>query len=182
MKISFSKTREQFPLSKNKIIKKTLTTSLVWLLGLVPLFIIWIVAGSSTDIESLNTSKIIGVIGIGYLVFVVLITTLLYFYQVWYFSVYFYDLTDDFIIIKKGPITPHEITIPYERVQDIYVDQDLLDRLFGIYDVHLSSATFSSGAEAHIDGVEKKAADGLRDLLLKTVQQKISKNRQHINN
>ena len=55
--------------------------------------------------------------------------------------------------------------------------QDLLDRIFGLYDIHLSSATFSSGMEAHIDGVEKQAADGLRKILLETVKQRISKNR-----
>ncbi len=100
-----------------------------------------------------------------------------YLYQRWYFAVYFYDLTQDYIVIRKGPITPQEITIPYERVQDVYVDQDLLDRILGLYDVHLSSATISSGMEAHIDGVEKPAADGLRAVLLQTVSERISKRR-----
>lgn len=90
----------------------------------------------------------------GFLFSVILLT---YLYQGWYFAVYFYDLTPDFIQIKKGPITPREITLPYERIQDVYVDQDLLDRIFGLYDVHLSSATISSGIEAHIDGLEKQA-------------------------
>ncbi|MBI2451264.1 MAG: PH domain-containing protein [Parcubacteria group bacterium] len=107
--------------------------------------------------------------------FVVILST--YFYQRWYFAVYFYDLTPDFIQIKKGPITPREITLPYERIQDVYVDQDLLDRIFGLYDVHLSSATISSGVEAHIDGVEKQAAEGLRAILLETIKQRISKNK-----
>ncbi len=102
---------------------------------------------------------------------------LTYLYERWYFAVYFYDLTPDFIQIKKGPITPREITIPYERIQDVYVDQDLFDRIFGLYDVHLSSATASSGMEAHIDGVEKQAAEGLRAILLETIKQRISKNR-----
>jgi putative membrane protein len=102
---------------------------------------------------------------------------LIYLYQRWYFAVYFYDLTPDFIQIRKGPITPREITIPYERIQDVYVDQDLLDRIFGLYDVHLSTATISSGMEAHIDGLEKQAAEGLRTVLLETVKQRISKNR-----
>lgn len=99
----------------------------------------------------------------------------MYQFQIWYFQVYFYDLTDDFIIIRKRVITPREITIPYERVQDIYVDQDLFDRIFGLYDVHLSSATISSGMEAHIDGVEKTAADGLRKIILEKVTEKIKK-------
>ena len=98
-----------------------------------------------------------------------------YQYQRWYFQVYFYDLTDDFIIIKKRVFTPIEITIPYERVQDVYVDQDLIDRIMGLYDVHLSSATISSGIEAHIDGVEKEASDGLRKIILEKVSEKIKR-------
>jgi len=51
----------------------------------------------------------------------------------------------------------------------------LYDRIFGLFDVHLSSATISSGMEAHIDGLEKPAADGIRAALLQIVGQRISK-------
>lgn len=81
----------------------------------------------------------------------------------------------DYLVIKKGPITPKEITIPWERIQDVYVDQDIFDRIFGLYDVHLSTATFTSGMQAHIDGVEKEAADGLREELLEKIKNRISK-------
>lgn len=57
----------------------------------------------------------------------------------------------------------------------MYVDQDIWDRIFGIYDVHLSSATISSGMEAHIDGLEKPAADGIRAVLLQIIGERISK-------
>lgn len=174
MQISMSKTREQFPLSTKKVIKKTLTGTLALT---IVLLVFWIIIAIAVGASSKGSAGIIGIITIGIfgLIFIVLLLT--YLYQKWYYAVYFYDLTNDFIIIKKGPITPREITIPYERVQDVYVDQDLLDRFFGLYDVHLSSATISSGMEAHIDGVEKLAADGLRKMLLETVQQRISKNR-----
>jgi putative membrane protein len=109
--------------------------------------------------------------------FLSVIIVVTYFYQLWYYNVYFYDLTADYIVIRKGPITPHEITIPYERIQDVYVDQDIFDRLFGLYDVHLSSATVSSGEAAHIDGLEKLASDGLRNALLQIISEKISKNK-----
>jgi membrane protein YdbS with pleckstrin-like domain len=174
MKIAMSKTREQFPLSEKKIIKKTLKVNLVLA---VILLVIWIIAAVSTGLSGGASVGVLGLVTVATLVFLFLFFSVTYFYQKWYWSVYFYDLTDDFIIIKKHPITPTEITIPYERVQDIYVDQDLLDRFFGLYDVHLSSATISSGMEAHIDGVEKQAADGLRKALLETVQRRISKNR-----
>lgn len=173
MKIAVSKTREQFPLSRKKIIKKT--TSLIW--GLTFFLLILIVGGLlilSWDNENFF-SKYIGMALFYWVLFMIFITIVNYIYQRWYFAVYYYDLNEDYIVIKKGPITPKEITIPYERIQDVYVDQDIFDRIFGLYDVHLSSATVSSGIEAHIDGVEKQAAEGLRAKLLQTVQQKISK-------
>jgi len=179
MQLAMSKTREQFPLSEKKPLKKTIPSILSaiailfififlgWLLRLAFLELNWITL-------SLNTLFLWGIL----IVLLLIISCfLVYKYQVWYFQVYFYDLTDDFIIIRKRVFTPREITIPYERVQDVYIDQDLLDRILGLYDVHLSSATVSSGIEAHIDGVEKAAADGLRKIILEKVSEKIKKGR-----
>ena len=171
MQIAQSKTREQFPLSYRKIIKKTIANTIAY--AIVLLVIITFSLGSAGQ----EAFSWIGMTVLGFFVLLFIIFILTYLYQRWYFEVYFYDLTPDFIQIKKGPITPREITIPYERLQDVYVDQDLLDRIFGLYDVHLSSATASSGMEAHIDGVEKQSAEGLRSILLETVKQRISKNR-----
>ena len=174
MQIAQSKTREQFPLSYKKIIKKTMASTIAIT---ILLLVIW--GFSAFMLGSIGQEAIgwLGTATFGIFVFLFVVILLTYLYQRWYFAVYFYDLTPDFIQIKKGPITPREITLPYERIQDVYADQDLLDRIFGLYDVHLSSATISSGIEAHIDGVEKQAAEGLRNILLQTVQQRISKNR-----
>jgi len=175
MKIAQSKTREQFPLSYKKIMKKTIANTIaITLLFLVIWgFLVYMLNTLGQGITSgwfgITTFGIFGL-----LFFVILFT---YLYERWYFAVYFYDLANDFIQIKKGPITPREITIPYERIQDVYVDQDIFDRIFGLYDVHLSSATVSSGMEAHIDGVDKKGAEGLRAILLETIKQRISKNK-----
>ena len=174
MQIAQSKTREQFPLSYKKIIKKTMvsTIAITILLLVIWGFLAFMLGSIGQEAVGWLGTATFGIFG--FLFIVILLT---YLYQHWYFAVYFYDLTNDFIQIKKGPITPREITIPYERIQDVYVDQDILDRIFGLYDVHLSSATVSSGMEAHIDGVEKQAAEGLRGILLETVKQRISKNR-----
>lgn len=170
MEIATSQTREKYPLSTKKILKKTIGYSLIWILVLsfvmVPASIF---LSEATDSFVLPVLVYIAVMGLTIL--------LTYLYELWYFKVYFYDLTSDFIVIRKGPITPREITIPYERVQDVYVDQDIIDRFFGLYDVHLSSATISSGMAAHIDGVVKNNADGLRNELLQTVSAKIAKTR-----
>lgn len=176
MEIAWSKTREQFPLSQKKIIKKTIAGTVGAIIGLAIILIIIVVLFTSLipQLGSLAVS-ILGASIVGFIVLMLIIIILTYLYQRWYFAVYFYDLTNDYIVIKKGPITPREITIPYERIQDVYVDQDIFDRIFGLYDVHLSSATVSSGMEAHIDGVEKEAADGLRAILLNTVKERISR-------
>jgi membrane protein YdbS with pleckstrin-like domain len=168
MAISTSKTREQFPLSSKKILKKTIDSVLAWailmIIFLIPLLIF---------LTFLHFSLIL--FFVLYVLFFLVILIPTYIYQVWYFNVYYYDLDPDYVVIRKGPITPREITIPYERIQDVYVDQDIFDRILGLYDVHLSSATYSSGMQAHIDGVEKPAADGLRALLLQTIAQKLNK-------
>lgn len=83
-----------------------------------------------------------------------------------YIRRYYYDVNENFITIKKGVFAPAEIHVQYAKIQDVYVDQDILDRIMGLYDVHIASATATSAIEAHIDGVEKGSADGLKDLLL----------------
>jgi len=174
MRIAQSKTRDQFPLSYKKVIKKTIASTIgITILLLVVWGFLAFLVGSIAQ-EAIGWLGTAAFCSFGLLLVGILLT---YLYQHWYFAVYFYDLTPDFVQIRKGPITPREITIPYERIQDIYVDQDLLDRVLGLYDVHLSSATVSSGMEAHIDGVERRAAEGLRAVLLETVKQRISKNR-----
>lgn len=169
MNIARSNTRDQFPLSPRKIFKKTLGSIIVFgLFSLVCLVLAFVVAPSTSG------GAIALFVAALFFLFIILLAWL---YQRWFFAVYFYDLTNDYIVIRKGPITPSEITIPYERIQDVYVDQDLLDRMLGLYDVHLSSATVSSGMSAHIDGVEKQAAEGLRAILLNTVKERISKHK-----
>lgn len=171
MSISSSPTREKYPLSHKKIIKKSLG-SWIGLFTLATFVALIVGAGTESAMSSLIT----------FLILFGPLAGLVYLYQLWYFNVYYYDLNADFIVIRKNPITPKEINIPYERVQDIYMDQDIMDRIFGIYDVHLSSATISSGMEAHIDGLEKTAADGLKNELLSIVNKKIRKTPNVTNN
>jgi putative membrane protein len=173
--MAMSKTREQFPLSSKKPLKKT-TSFIITIFALFVLLAV-ILGISTIGIEKFFNlpRNLVGPVLIYGSLFLILLCFLIYKYQVWYFQTYFYELTDDFVIIRKGVFTPKEITIPYERIQDVYVDQDILDRIFGLYDVHISSATISSGIEAHIDGVEKEAAEGLRNVILKRLHEKIQK-------
>ncbi len=87
-----------------------------------------------------------------------------------YIRTYYYSADENFITIKKGVFMPVEIHVQYQKIQDVYVDQDLLDRIMGLYDVHIASATVSSGIEAHIDGVTKENAEGLKEFLLHSIK------------
>jgi len=175
MAIAASKTREKYPLSRRKIIKKTFLSVIGWFVLYLIVFGAGIpLAGYFESMWNINiptwiySSSIFG----GFIIFLIILGVN-YLYQVLYFNSYYYEFSDSFIVIRKGVIMPTEISIPWERVQDVYVDQDLLDRILSIYDVHLSTATMTSGMEAHIDGVEKEAADGLKTVLLKTIGEKI---------
>ena len=170
MKIEMTAAREQYPLSSKKVTKKTIIGTfgfLVWLLMVYAITWVALIFGTGKFAFPLTT--------LGFVAVVPIIIVLDYLYQRWYFAAYFYDLNPDYLVIRKGTITSQEITVPYERFQDVYVDQDILDRMFGLYDVHIASASISSGMEAHIDGVGQQAAESLRILLLQKLRERMTR-------
>lgn len=90
-------------------------------------------------------------------------------YQLLYFLTYFYDMDDNNFIVRKGVIAKREITIPFNKVTDVYVDQDMLDVMLGLYNVHISTPTVESGQFAHIDGLNRRGAVELRRLVLNRI-------------
>jgi putative membrane protein len=164
--------QQQFPLSPKKFWKKFLPTIIPILIvslilgGVSALFPLFQTSGSLAGQMSQMISLFIGVS--------VVLAILLFAANIWYFKAYirnyFYDGGDNFITIKKKVFTPQEIHIQYPKIQDVYVDQDLLDRVMGLYDVHIASATAASGIEAHIDGVDATVAEGLKNFFLQKIQ------------
>ncbi len=146
-----------YPLERRKIIKKTISTLLGWLIMYVIFgFLIWI------------RSKRFAFITIFIILFFV-IAFLILIYQIYYYKFYFYDLKDDLMIIRKGVIGRTEANTQYPRIQNVFVDQDMLDRLFRLYDVHIITAGIEMATTHplnHIDGLSKKNAEYLRDLIL----------------
>lgn len=57
-----------------------------------------------------------------------------------------YDLTEKFIVIKRGVITKEKTTIPFSRVQNVSVIQGPFDRRFRIYTVKIETAGFSASS------------------------------------
>ena len=153
-------TCKQIPLHPNKIIKKTIATVLGTVITLgVMLFIF------AAMIVSFAQSLCLVISG-GLILLLAVIVGGAYWYQREYYRTYYYDLKKDMLVIRKGVFAPREITIPYERVQNVFVDQDILDTVFKLYDVHLETAAIGSGINAHIDGVDEGNATKLKDIIL----------------
>lgn len=87
------------------------------------------------------------------------------FFQILYFRYYFYDLTPEEIIIMKGVVSRKRISVRYEKIQNIFIDQDFLDRIFRLYDIHIATADSQSAMAAHIDGVSRENAEKLKSIL-----------------
>ncbi|MEI6238746.1 MAG: PH domain-containing protein, partial [bacterium] len=154
-------------LSPKKYLKKMISSlgALYVLLG-VGIIIDIVTILITSDANNSDAKIVLWVILIA-AVALLLVSTFLYsWYIKTYIKRYYYAGEEHFITIKKGVFAPAEIHVQWQKIQDVYVDQDILDRIMGLYDVHIASATVASGIEAHIDGVDERAAEGLKKFFL----------------
>lgn len=152
-------TIKQYPLERTKILKKFIVAMIGWTI----VFAIVVIA-------TLLFSKMSVFLLIEILAFIAL-GVVYWWYETQYYNKYYYDIREDFLIIKKGVFAPRETTLPYEKLQDVYLDQDLFDRLFNLWDLHVSTATFLSGWEAHIDGVTIQNGETMKKIILDKIKQ-----------
>jgi membrane protein YdbS with pleckstrin-like domain len=169
--------RVTIPLEPSKIIKKTISNVLLLLFLMLcfigPLFLPLMFAIRELSASFWMISAILTIIFL--VLFLLVIPFLCYIYQKAYYKIYFYDASEDFLIIKKGVFTPRETTLPFEKINDVYIDQDLLDRGFKLFDVHFSTATEQSGLNAHIDGLNQENATKMRDLVLASIKKSVKR-------
>ena len=92
-------------------------------------------------------------------------------YQILYYRTYFYDIREESVVIRRGVICKHELTLPLVRITDVYLDQDLTARMLGLYDLHLSSPTRQSGKVAHMAGIDREGALTLKHAILQRINQ-----------
>lgn len=159
---------QDIPLSRKKIIKR----SLAGIIGLIVVFGIllagfWIYALFTQEISQSLFSTVLLWAAI---IFVILaIWTVIY--QKMYYDRYYYDWSRNTLTIRKGAIGDRQIYLQYSRIQNVFVDQDLFDRLFGLYDVHVSTVGQGSILLCHIDGLTRENADRMKAVLLKLVKE-----------
>lgn len=81
-----------------------------------------------------------------------------------------YEIDRDNIIIRKGVFAKHEVTLPFAKITDVYVDRDMLDVVFNLWDLHISTPTALSGRTAHIDGLSRDGVRKIRELILEGIR------------
>ncbi|VVC02123.1 Bacterial PH domain protein [uncultured archaeon] len=102
----------------------------VWLLGLIIIFLIC----------SLVSAAAVG--PVGPLLAVILFAPLILAegIEVWQaLDTYRFSLQPEYVFVRAGAINPHYHLLPYENIQDAQVDQGLLERIFGVASVVVST-------------------------------------------
>ena len=156
--------RRIIPLQPRKVIKKAFWGIIVVITGWsVASFVLWHLWLSTAPIEHTRTVWTAWALA---LLMLLLWRTA---YHILYFVSYFYDVDAKNMLIRKGVIAKKEITLPFSKITDVYIDQDILDVVFGLYDLHISSPTEQSGRFAHVDGIDKRGAVQLRALILERI-------------
>ncbi len=78
---------------------------------------------------------------------------------------YYYFIADDSLVIHKGVFTKQRLSLPFDRIQNINLEQKLVHRIFGVYMVKVDSAG-SAGNEISIDALTRDEAEWIRDYIL----------------
>ena len=161
------------PLDRKKIIKKTLEK--------FPVFILFLILdGIMIAVSFLFPEfKLWWSITIGIAIPIIAIISV-YIYQVYYYKLYFYNFEDASAQIRKGVISRNTGHVRYERIQNIYVDQDILDRIFGLFDVHYETAGETSGVYSHVDGLNGENSEKLVEFLNSKLYGQNKQNNQNI--
>jgi putative membrane protein len=85
-----------------------------------------------------------------------------------------YYVNEDELIVKSGALSNKTISIPFERIQSINFEQNLIHRLFNVVKLKIDTAG-SSQKEAELDGLNIKKAEAIRTLLLDEKHEALSK-------
>ena len=82
---------------------------------------------------------------------------------------YYFHLEQDQLVIKKGVFNQSLTKLPFERIQNLYIEQNVLHRLLGVVSLRVDSAG-SSGHEVTIDALEREDAEAMRAFVLERKQ------------
>ena len=152
---------KSIPLEKRKITKESLRL----IIGFGILFLIAI--GVCATLQGLQgyirLAEIVALAGMAIIIPLTII------FNYFYWKSYYYNFSSDAVIIRKGVLGVNEIVLPFEKIQNVFVDQDIIDRALGLYDVHFSTVAWQSSFLCHIDGLSGENAEKIRELIKNSI-------------
>jgi len=78
---------------------------------------------------------------------------------------YFYHLEEDQLVIQKGVFNQSRVKLPFERIQNINIEQNVLHRLLNVVSLRIDSAG-SKGSEVSIEALGRPKAEAIRQYVL----------------
>jgi len=78
---------------------------------------------------------------------------------------YYYYIKDDELVIEQGVLKKSKTIVPFERVQTINLEQNIIHRMFDVVKLKVDTAG-SAGAELEFEAISHSTADQLREMLL----------------
>ncbi len=101
-----------------------------------------------------------------------------YIFRAWsdgvYLSTFYYDVGEEYFLTRGGVIGKQQVQVPYEKIQDLEMNMDVVDRLFGLWTVSVDTAAENLSG-AHIPGLSHSDAEELRQLILSRMPKKRGK-------
>ena len=119
---------------------------------LLPFIAIFLIGGKMSD----KTQKIT--------YFIVAIAILGTIYGIIAFFKYYFHLEEDELVIQSGVFQKKKTNIPFERIQTIDFEQNILHQIFSVVALKIDTAG-SSGSEFKFDAISKEKAETLRELV-----------------
>ena len=92
----------------------------------------------------------------------------------YYYFTYKFDFNKSAFIIQKGFFTKTKLSIPFEKIQQINFNQNLIHKIFSLYEVQMDTAG-SDNTEVDIKAVSKKIADNLKVISAKIKKKRVYK-------
>ena len=102
-------------------------------------------------------------IGLGIVVLLVVIT--IFSYLSYRRFTFFLDEQQQEFVINKGIFSKTQLTVQLDKIQQVNIDQNLLQKLIGIYGLKIDTAG-ADGQEVSIKAIDEKLANSLREHLL----------------
>ena len=82
-------------------------------------------------------------------------------YIKYYYFKYKFDFKKDEFVVKKGLLRKTKLSIPFEKIQQININQKLIHKIFKLYEIQIDTAGTNS-TEVDIKAVSKKIADDFK--------------------